>query len=110
MAKSTVTVPSLCRVMSLTLPTSTPAMRTKLPPLRPDTFVNTALYEERESNRNCPNTVTSTNMKTRHMAVNSSHPMMARPAIASHGGPSVGWCRRGNGVGHRRGCARGGGG
>ena len=43
MANSTVTVPSLCRVMFLTLPTSTPAIRTKLPPLSPDTLVNTAL-------------------------------------------------------------------
>ena len=43
MLNTTVTVPSFCSDIASTLPTSTPAMRTKLPPLSPDTFMNTAV-------------------------------------------------------------------
>src|SRR5882757_502832 len=52
-----------------TLPTSTPAIRTKSPVSNPVTFVNAALYAVAFSpKRNCPNTAYKANTPSRHTA------------------------------------------
>ncbi|OCB63515.1 hypothetical protein A5677_10310 [Mycobacterium malmoense] len=51
--KSTTAVPSSWIEILRTLPTSTPAMRTKLPASRPETLPNRALYDSSLPNRSC---------------------------------------------------------
>ena len=66
---STSAVVSSWMEMLLTLPTSTPAMRTKSPFSSPVTFVNSALYALVFSpKRNCPNTAYNANTPSRHTA------------------------------------------
>src|SRR4051812_2859293 len=59
--------------MFLTLPTSTPAIRTKLPFSRPVTLVNSARYSVDESNRSWPNTATIAAIATRQTPANTAN-------------------------------------
>ena len=69
---STSAVVSSCMEIFLTLPTSTPAIRTKSPFSSPVTFVNSARYVLAFSpNRSCPNTAYNANTPSRHTVRNA---------------------------------------
>src|ERR1700722_2222241 len=80
--KATLTVASGWIVRVVTLPTSTPAMRTNWPLLRFDTFAKTALYAVSGANRSLPNTANNAKLKKTHTTTNTARPRSARPRSA----------------------------